>query len=276
MSWRYCCRCLNVRFCHCFVFSSMLTLPCPILFLALLSPSFHLFLPTSPIFTVPLLFATRAQHAPLSLSLPSMYLNPPLPPFRFSIVIFTIFFIFPMSCCEITGFFCIARGNRLRINKPLRGPSASTASTGTWYALYDSTISCVNESFASAELRVYSPPSEVIHPDGSIVFVIGKSFIQTGQNCSLIDVSHMHVLPSDISSPDYQDRAPGFSHSFVSCIGLVCGEHNVLDDRSRVFPVAISEYVRDEIKSFQVMSVSLPCPRTSHSDLSFSQVSLQR
>lgn len=181
-----------------------------------------------------------------------------------------------MSSCEITGFFCVARGNRLRVNKPIRGPSPTSASAGTWYALYDSTVSCMNDSFASAELRVYSPPSEAIHPDGSIVFVIGKAFIQTGQNRSLIDVSHMHVLPGDVTSPDYQDRAPGFRHSFVSAIGSVCGEHNVLDDRSRVFPVAVSEYVRDEVKSFQIMSVTLPCPCAQRSNSFISKVSLQR
>ncbi|KAH9972926.1 hypothetical protein BJV77DRAFT_1130687 [Russula vinacea] len=163
-----------------------------------------------------------------------------------------------MSSCEITGFFCVARGNRLRVNKPIRGPSPTSASAGTWYALYDSTVSCMNDSFASAELRVYSPPSEAIHPDGSIVFVIGKAFIQTGQNRSLIDVSHMHVLPGDVTSPDYQDRAPGFRHSFVSAIGSVCGEHNVLDDRSRVFPVPCLNMFATRLSPFKSCVSSTP------------------
>ncbi|KAF8485263.1 hypothetical protein DFH94DRAFT_598485, partial [Russula ochroleuca] len=146
------------------------------------------------------------------------------------------------------GFFCVARGNRLCVNKPSRipGPGATAATTGTWYAYYDTTVSCMNDSFASAELRVYSPPSEVIHPAGSIAFVIRKAFIQMGQNHTLINVSHMHVVPSDVSSPDYQDKAPSFHHSFISSIGSVCSEHTVLPDHSCVFPVAVLEYVQDQ------------------------------
>jgi hypothetical protein len=160
-----------------------------------------------------------------------------------------------MSSCCVVGFFCLARGNRIRVNRPNRnGNTRSTSSsTGTWYAHYDTTIACLKDTFCPVDLRVYCPLTDDILPDNSVAFVIGKVFIQTGEQRSLIDAIHLNVFPGDVSCPTYQSTVPQFTYSFVYGIGSVSGEHQVLNDRSRVFPVSISEYLRDQMKSFQIM-----------------------
>lgn len=151
-----------------------------------------------------------------------------------------------MSSCNIVGFFCLAQGNRIWVNKAIRnGGSRSTSagSVGTWYTHYDTTISCIKDTFASADLRVYCPLNDVVFPNNSIAFVIGKVFIQTGEQCLLIDATHFHVIPGDVSSLNYQDSLPSFVNSYIYSVGTVCGKHQVLEDRSRVFPVSVLEFL---------------------------------
>ena len=162
-----------------------------------------------------------------------------------------------MSSCHISGFFALAQGNRLRVNKPFRNPTATTTagSPGTWYAFYDTTTTCLTDVFAAAQLRVYSPPGEPILPDHTIVYVIGKVCIQPGTERALIDATHMRPVPGDVNDPDYEERVPNFPYSYIDGVGIVSGQHERIDERSRVFPVSVSEYVRDEVKQFQLMSV---------------------
>lgn len=159
--------------------------------------------------------------------------------------------------CHIAGFFALAHGSCIRVNKVSRQAPATnaTAQGGTWYALYDTTLTCVKDVFVAAQLRVYSPSNDVIHPDNSVAFVIGKVCLQPGVNRALIDATHMHIKPGDVSSEDYEDTIPSFPQSYLFSVGSVTGQHEGLEDRSRVFPVTLSEYVRDEVKHFQVMLV---------------------
>jgi hypothetical protein len=41
----------------------------------------------------------------------------------------------------------------------------------------DTTLTCVEDDFVAADLHIYSPFNNVIHPDNSIAFVIGKAFV---------------------------------------------------------------------------------------------------
>ena len=167
-----------------------------------------------------------------------------------------------MSSCHIDGFFAIANGNRARVNKPFHNPTttATAGSPGTWYTYYDTTITCITQVFAAAQIRVYSPPGEPIFPDQTVVFLIGKLCIQPGTPQAFIDATHIRPIPGDPSDPNYEDRVPDFPNSHVDGVGIVSGQHEVLEDRSRVFPVTVSEYVREEVKSFQIRYVFFSVP----------------
>ena len=195
--------------------------------------------------------------------------SPPVSEFCFLYFVFTflslMFVHFPhsvtfqcfsvMSSCHVNGFFTVAKGNHARMNKPFRNPTTtSTAgSPGTWYTYYDTTVTCITQVFLPAQIRVYSPPGEPIFPDETVTFLIGKLSLQAGASRALIDATHIRAIPGDPSDATYEDRVPNFPNSHIDGVGVVSGKHEVLEDRSRVFPVSMSEYVREEVKTFQVM-----------------------
>lgn len=116
-----------------------------------------------------------------------------------------------------------------------------------FYAFYDTIITCKDKTITSAVIRIPSPPSEAILTDDTVINLVGTVFVQTGGTRSVIDADRLTI---------YLGEAPctaAFFTSHIEALGAVCGEPYVLEDRSIVFPIAVSVYVQNEMKAFQIM-----------------------
>lgn len=150
----------------------------------------------------------------------------------------------------------MAGGTSRRVNQPLCNPTARcvAGSPGQWFAFYHSTIACCDDSLLVANIRVRHDPDEDIYPDKSILFLIGKAFIRPG-GASLIDVAHAEVVPGNSRFAGYENSAPQFFFPYFFSVGTISGEERMLDDRSLVVAVAISDFIRNETRSFHLMFV---------------------
>ncbi|EDR08113.1 uncharacterized protein LACBIDRAFT_297814 [Laccaria bicolor S238N-H82] len=97
-----------------------------------------------------------------------------------------------MSSLLIIGFFALASGRRLAITKP-------GAKSRTWYCYYSTTIQTSTGNILPADLRIYSPINDVVHPDNTIAFVIAKAYIPPNDT-TFLDVLHLAICPGDPSS----------------------------------------------------------------------------
>ena len=161
-----------------------------------------------------------------------------------------------LSSCNIVGFFCLARGNRVCVHAARQICPLPNNPKG-FYAFYDTSLSCKNGTLLTAVVRYSCPPPNSILPDGAVAFITGSVYIPPDGGVSLIEAKHMALIPGEISSPTYQTLVPPFLYSHVNCVGTVCGPSYSLPDRSIVVPICVSETVHGEKHSFQLMYVLL-------------------
>ena len=143
----------------------------------------------------------------------------------------------PMSSFTILGFFALANGHRLQTLKP-------GTSVRTWHAHYATTIQCITPPYVPADLHIYSPINDVLHPDNTIAFVVARVHIpHTGD--ILLDALHIVPCPGNPSDDSYDDTVPDFQFPMVYGLGVVSSPHESLPNGSTAFSVALTEYVRD-------------------------------
>ena len=153
-----------------------------------------------------------------------------------------------MSSFTIIGFFALASGRRLQTVKP------GTA-IRTWHAHYTTTIQCINPPYLPADLRIYSPINDVLHPDNTIAFVVARVHVpQTGN--VLLDALRIVPCPGDPSQDSYDDTVPNFQFPMVYGLGIVSTPHETLPNGSTAFSVALTEYVRDMNQQSNVLYVN--------------------
>jgi hypothetical protein len=135
------------------------------------------------------------------------------------------------------AFFALANGHRLQTLKP-------GTSVRTWHAHYATTIQCITPPYVPADLRIYSPINDVLHPDNTIAFVVARVHIpHTGD--ILLDALHIVPCPGNPSDDSYDDTVPDFQFPMVYGLGVVSSPHESLPNGSTAFSVALTEYVRD-------------------------------
>ena len=143
----------------------------------------------------------------------------------------------PMSSFTILGFFALANGHHMQTQKP--GTSAHT-----WHAHYATTIQCITPLYVPADLRIYSPINDVLHPDNTIAFVVARVHIPCTEDI-LLDAIHIVPCPGNPLDDSYNDSVPYFQFSMVYRLGVVSSPHESLPNRSMAFSVALTEYVHD-------------------------------
>jgi hypothetical protein len=142
-----------------------------------------------------------------------------------------------MSSFTILGFFALASGRRVQTVKP------GTA-IRTWHAHYNTTIQCISPPYVPADLRIYSPMNDILHPDDTIAFVVARVHVpQTGD--ILLDAIRIVPFPGDPSHDSYDDAVPNFQFPMVYGLGIVSSPHETLQNGSTAFSVVLTEYVRD-------------------------------
>ncbi|KAI1781810.1 hypothetical protein LXA43DRAFT_1054572 [Ganoderma leucocontextum] len=160
------------------------------------------------------------------------------------------------------GFFALGGGNRRPVQKPvspskkLHPPAPASSPPSTWFNFYSTTIQCSdNTSAPPAEIRIYSPPGDIPHPDNTIAFIVAKVHTpDTGP--ILLDAICMYPIPGNPLSADYEDRAPDMLHPYVYGLGTTQGKaENLADGKSKGFSVQVVERVRDQQETSSVFCV---------------------
>jgi hypothetical protein len=76
-----------------------------------------------------------------------------------------------------------------------------------------------------------------------------------------LDASHVAPCPGDVNDDAYENRIPDFPHPFVLALGHVSGRHSHLPNGGRIFPVAVSEYIKDAVQLSTVAFVGFVAVR---------------
>ncbi|KAH9949771.1 hypothetical protein B0H21DRAFT_725800 [Amylocystis lapponica] len=146
-----------------------------------------------------------------------------------------------MSAFCTFGFFALTAGRRTTATSP--------SGSSTYFCYYNTTIQCRSGAMLPAELRVYSPPSDVILRDDTVAFVGAKVFAPL-QATALLEAYCLYPCPGDPTSDDYESSIPDMPHPIVYGVGVVRGNHTVLEDgKSKAFPVSVQDRLRNESMS---------------------------
>jgi hypothetical protein len=113
----------------------------------------------------------------------------------------------------------------------------------------------MNPPYLPADLRIYSPVNDILHPDNTIAFVIAR--VHTPHNGDiLLDALHIVPCPGDPSQNSYNETVPNFQFPMVYGLGIVSTSHETLPNGSTGFCVALTEYVRDVSQQSTVQYVN--------------------
>jgi hypothetical protein len=116
--------------------------------------------------------------------------------------------------------------------------------TRIWHAHYTTSVQCADGTSLPANIRIYSPMNDILHAENTIALVYARAHI-TNDSTVLMDASHIIPCPGNPDDDSYQDSVPDLPNPFVIALGHVSGRASHLPDGSRTFPLAVSEYVRD-------------------------------
>jgi hypothetical protein len=159
-----------------------------------------------------------------------------------------------MSSCSIVGFLELTHGRRVRTDVK----KADGTSFGKYQVYYNSSVICSETVSLPAEIRKYSPASEVVLPENTVAFVVAKMNVPTGKGPTsvLLEAWHITPVPGDPASDGYDDLAPDFCRPLVFALGTVGTGHDGPADGVVSFPVAVSDYVQGGVKEMTVRYAS--------------------
>ena len=103
-----------------------------------------------------------------------------------------------------------------------------------------------------ADIRAPVPYDDDILPVGSVVYIVGTIIIQTDGEHSLIDADRINVLPLREPLSTHPDLASKFPAPQIHGIGAVVGEHSTTSSDTWLFPVTVSQFMRNDINTFQI------------------------
>jgi hypothetical protein len=152
-----------------------------------------------------------------------------------------------MSSFTMIGFFALASGRRLQTTKP-------GTTTRTWHAHYTTTIQCISPPYLPADVRIYSPINDVLHPENTIAFIVARVHVPSTGDI-LLDALRIVPCPGDPSHDLYDENVPNFQFPMVYGLGIVSSPHETLSNGSCAFSVALTEYVRDANQQSNVQCV---------------------
>jgi hypothetical protein len=118
-----------------------------------------------------------------------------------------------MSSISCLGFFALARGARSSVIK-------RATNKPTTYAFYDTTIQCTSGDPIPAQIRIYSPNGDVVHPDSTVVFLFAKVFAPP-QGPILLEAKWAHPFPSNPNDDGYDDAIPDALYPTFFCLVTV-------------------------------------------------------
>ena len=142
-----------------------------------------------------------------------------------------------MLSFTIIGFFALTNGRCLQAIKP-------GTDVQTWHVHYTTMVQCSSPPFLPADLHIYSPINDILHPDNTIAFVIAHVHVPHSGD-TLMDAVHIIPCPSDPSHDLYDETVPNFQFPMVYGLGIVSSAPKTLPNVSTAFYMSLTEYVRD-------------------------------
>ena len=166
-----------------------------------------------------------------------------------------------MSSFIIVGFLGLTSGRRVRsdVTRPDGSPLV------LWHVFYDTCIICSQPPSLPAELRKYSPISDIVYPDDTVAFVVAKAYVPpvNFSKTVLLDAILMIPVPGDPSSIEYDERVPDLCTPLVFGIGTVAAAQDSAPNTPVYFPTTVSDFVRGSPKQTVIQYV-LPLLHCSH------------
>lgn len=140
----------------------------------------------------------------------------------------------PLSSCHIAGVFCLSE--------------ASRNSDPTYYAQYLSSIEFSDDSkYIDISIRKFTPSTDGLYVQNTFVFMVAKAALAAGED-GMLDSIYCTPFDSPVDAPS--PLPPDPTHT-----AFVTGEVTVLDTSepaTRSFTLSVSEYVRDERRTFDI------------------------
>jgi hypothetical protein len=99
------------------------------------------------------------------------------------------------------------------------------------------------------KIHAHSDSSNVEQPVTSVAFLSRMFFINSDSQSAYLDTTSI----KHICNWPYVDTDPAFFDTSIEASGVVCRLLYELHDESIVFPVKVSVYILNDIKSFRVM-----------------------
>ena len=161
-----------------------------------------------------------------------------------------------MSSITLTGFFGLLHG------KGVSHPEAGDSSVVVHHAVYSSVIQCTLSDVGEqpmaipAEIRLWCPLSQPLHPDNTVAFIVAKAYIPSPgslPNVALLDTLYLVPFPGDTDTDEYEDHIPDFPNPLVATLGTISASGSDLSTGHHCFPLSVREYVRDENKNSVIL-----------------------
>lgn len=155
---------------------------------------------------------------------------------------------------EVHGIFCISSGRREtknnRANRPVNYNHYRTIIDGVADPADDPDI---HPHEITVDLRQFAGPNVPLHPDDTLILVLGRVAIQPGNITALMDITHAATFGGDPSAYDYDINAPEMRPEYVAVGHVVSAPELLVGNTILAFRMAVGEYVRDELQTFQIM-----------------------
>lgn len=157
------------------------------------------------------------------------------------------------------GIFRIAAGLQIALYHSFTTATGTPSSQSQMFrfAHYNSFLSGINHHVVFAEIHAAGPIDNDILPQNSTVYLVGTIFVQTGPGYqpSMIDAVHLHTVGRDPTTAGYQHPILDVPASYIKAVGTVSCQHHVLPNGSKVFLIAVSQSIRNGMKSFHIVYV---------------------
>lgn len=101
--------------------------------------------------------------------------------------------------------------------------------------------------------------NDVVLQDDTIVFLIAKAFVPSGNDPGniLLEAIRLAPFPGNPKDPSYVKSVPDFFSPAIFAHGTVCGEYNGESTATVLFPTTVSDYVRGSNKTTTVQCANV-------------------
>ncbi|KAF8589578.1 hypothetical protein K439DRAFT_1332094 [Ramaria rubella] len=127
-----------------------------------------------------------------------------------------------------------------------------------YFLYYETSLQCASlDVLHVAEIRIYCLHKESPLKDYTVVNLIGRLFAPSDRKY-LIDGLFMTPFPGDLADDEYESTILDDMNVKIWAVGSVLNKAKQWKDgSSRLFNLAVCEYVWDSTKHFQISSVHL-------------------